>query len=130
MTQAQPKPQSDIESLFQRARRIRDQKEELNRLLRDINDEQRDIDRLILDYLENENLDKVSIAGNTAIRSKKRVAAVSDWDAFFNYIATSKEFHFLQRRIASNAAVEAMDLNQELPGVEIQEFPDLGFRRG
>lgn len=118
-----------INTLIREARTLRDEKDVLNRQLKEVNKQQKVIDGRILHYLTDEDLDKISAEGCTAIRSKKEIANVTDWDAFYEYVGTHNAFHLMQRRISSNAAVEMIDADEELPGVEKQTFEDLGFRR-
>lgn len=130
MSEAIQERVSDIEALMTTARALRDEKDQLNKQLKQVNGELKEVDYRILSYLEDQNLDKISMAGNTAIRAEKKVANVGDWDALFNYIADNRAFHLLQRRVSNNVAVEALELGETLPSVELQTFNDLGFRRG
>ena len=122
---------SDINELMVRARELRDEKDELNQGLKDLNKALKEIDSDIRHYLENNGLDKLSAAGSTAVLTKKKVASVGDWDAFFSYVADHQAWHLLQRRVSNNAAVESIEtLGDEIPSVTVEEFSDLGFRRG
>jgi hypothetical protein len=41
-----------------------------------------------------------------------------DWDAFYDYIASKKYFHLLQRRPAVKACQELWGLGEAIPGIE------------
>lgn len=120
---------SSIKVLMTHARTLRDEKEVLNRNLKEINKAQAAVDAQILEYLLENDMDKCTVDGNTAVAAKKTVANVTDWDAFFGYVASKKAFHMLQRRCSSNAVVETINAVEPIPGAEVVELRDLGFRR-
>ena len=46
------------------------------------------------------------------------VPSVTDWDAFYAYIAKKKYFHLLERRASVTGCREIFELKGQLPGVE------------
>lgn len=118
-----------IQQLMTDARKLRDEYDELNKQLKAIDKAKRAVDVKILEHLKEQGVDKLSVDGNTAIRGEQKVANVTDWDAFYDYIKKKDAFYLLQRRVSNNAAIEIIELDETLPGVEMQKLDKLGYRR-
>lgn len=56
---------------------------------------------------------KASVSISTAI-----VANVTDWEALWPWIAKTKNFHVVQKRLSDPAVRELWDLKKTLPGVQ------------
>jgi hypothetical protein len=48
----------------------------------------------------------------------KEVPQVKDWDAFYRYVARTKGFDLLQRRLSPEAVAVRREAGKEVPGVE------------
>jgi hypothetical protein len=63
-------------------------------------------------------LDKGSGRKGTAAVRKLTVANVKDWDAFWKWIAKTKNFHLIQQRVSDPAYREVLALKGMIPGTE------------
>lgn len=77
---------------------------------------------------ENES---TSIAGvrTRVTRKLKPVPNVTNWNALYKYIARTKSFDLLQRRLTSKAVEERRDAGKKVTGVEWIEIPTWSFAK-
>lgn len=47
----------------------------------------------------------------------KKIPQVTDWDAFFTYVAKTKSWDLLVRRVNESAVVERWEAGKQVPGV-------------
>lgn len=48
----------------------------------------------------------------------KQIPQVQDWDKFYTYVAKTKSFDLLQRRLTDTAVKERWEAGKKVPGVE------------
>lgn len=68
------------------------------------------------------NLSKADTEGVTGklasvVTDTKVVPRVEDWEAFYKHVLKTKNFAFLQRRVADTAIQEIWDAGKQVPGV-------------
>lgn len=90
----------------------------------------REKEELILDRMKEEGALKVTGQRATISLSINTVAAVKDWDAFYEYIRKEDAFHLLERRPASKPWREEVEIRrgEAVPGVEGFEKRTLNLR--
>ncbi|MDH2290029.1 MULTISPECIES: hypothetical protein [unclassified Cobetia] len=97
------------------------------KVLKKLHDE---LESQLLEYLKENELDRVSAAGHTASYSTETVASVDDWEAFFGYVKQHDAFYLLQKRIASAAYREVLQVDGVVPpGTSPMERDKLSFRK-
>lgn len=81
-------------------------------------------------HLKESGLDRVSANGFTASYSTETVANVNDWEAFYDFVRENNAFYLLQKRIASSAFREMLQVDgAPPPGTEPMEKDKLSFRK-
>lgn len=70
-----------------------------------------------------QNISKADSSGVSGKKAKvtiqtKAQPSVKDWDAFYKYIARTKSFELLQRRVNAAAVTERWENGKTLPGVD------------
>ena len=83
-------------------------------------------EQVLRDHLQNKFV-KVGLEGAkgkfaTVGLKKQIVAAVTDWDKFYAYIAKNKDTECLQKRPGITALRERWDAGKEIPGVSSKEI--------
>jgi hypothetical protein len=78
-------------------------------------------EKLVKEYII-ENLDKQKSEGVSGKKAKisistQRVAAVSDWDAFYAHVLKTKDFSLMIRKLNDGSCRERWDNGEILPGV-------------
>jgi hypothetical protein len=95
---------------------IDEQKAELNESLKKL-DEQRDqLEEKLVAKMEAEGTSKAAGKTHTVSLSMSEVGTISDWDTFIAYVAKSKNFHLLQRRLSTASWRELFKAKGAIPG--------------
>lgn len=63
--------------------------------------------------------------GHTVNMTQKDVPTVVDWPAFYNYVAETQQFEFLQKRLSTPAFKERWTAGEIVPGVQATQLWDL-----
>lgn len=71
-----------------------------------------------------QNLPKSEASGVAGKKARvtvvmKEVPQVKDWDAFYKYVAKTKSFDLMQRRLTDAAVKERWEAGKQIPGVEV-----------
>lgn len=69
--------------------------------------------------------------GKVATASLKytTVADVTDWDAYYAYVAKNKAWELLQKRVGITALRERWDAKKQVPGVEPKTITDISLTK-
>lgn len=102
----------------------------LENQIKDINEVKKTKEMEVMEHLQQQNLDKASGSKATVSLSVSVIPSVKEWDDFFNYIHRHKAYHLLQRRAATAAYREELDLRngKSIPGVESFNKSNLSVR--
>jgi hypothetical protein len=98
-------------------------------------DKESDAQKVVETALRKALLENLEKSGATAIGGKrcrvtltsKIVPTVANWDAFYAYVAKSKQFFLLQKRVSTAAVAELWDAGTEVPGVNPLTVTDLSI---
>lgn len=55
----------------------------------------------------------------------KEAPRVVDWESFYKYVAKTKQFDLLQRRLSEASICERLDDGKVIPGVELYKYNSL-----
>lgn len=95
-------------------------------------DELKKIEAAIKDHLIN-NLQKdtTGVAGKLCRVQVviKPEPQVEDWPSFYAYVAKTKSFDLLQRRVSAPAVRERWEANKEIPGISAFQKVDLSIAK-
>ena len=108
--------------------RVRDGITELKAQEKEYNAEKRELEAQIAIRMQDEGLEKISNGGRTLSLKKEIVPTVENWDAFQEYVAETKRFELMQKRMSATAYREAISLGEDIPGVESTELTKILFR--
>jgi hypothetical protein len=70
-----------------------------------------------------------SISGHKATVKLNKHPTVTDWPAFYGFIAETKNFEFLQKRLSAPSFRERWAENEVIPGTSVVEIPEISFTK-
>lgn len=76
---------------------------------------------LMQQMLEVGTLRAASARGNSVSIKKTLTPAVTNWDQFYDFVATSRRFDMLQRRLSATAIRDTWDAGEAVPGLSSTE---------
>lgn len=87
--------------------------------------------------LEGDIMSQMSHAGLVTAASDKascdmkeaKHPAIKDWNVFYQYVAETKQFELLHKRLASAAFRERWEAGEKIPGTEVSTVWELRVRR-
>ena len=71
----------------------------------------------LIERLDKEGVDSSRGKSATASISTTISASIDDWDTFTAYVAKTKQFHLLQKRVSDPAARELFETKGSVPGL-------------
>jgi len=97
-----------------------DFKNEKARLEQQVKDVQKQIAQLESDIMHAMNeagtTKAASEAGHSATMKKSLQPTITDWDQFYAYVTSTKNFDLLQKRLSSTAFRDRWEAGEEIPG--------------
>lgn len=104
-------------TMIDRLSAIREKKRAQEEVVKAIDAEYRALETEILERMLAEGADKIGAKTATASVSKSVVPQVENWDLFYSFIHKHKYYHMLERRPATAAFREMLELKGDVPGV-------------
>lgn len=119
-----PKVSAKVDELYT----LRAERLEIQKKVDEIKDQEAEIKAYLVGQLSGSGR---GIAGQLAIARLKvnRVASVSAWPKFYEYIRKNKAFELLQRRLNNSAVLDRYAEEGGLPGVGIQEIEEISITK-
>lgn len=108
----------NVGSMSEKLFSLRDKKRELEEQIKALDEESGLLQEQLMERMAKENLSKVTCKSGTASVTVGIVADVLDWDAFHAYIAKTKQFHLLQRRVSDASWRELFEKKGAVPGTQ------------
>lgn len=103
---------------------------EANSVAKEAKTEHDAVEAELIEFLKTEKLDKASANGYTASRGIETVASVTSWEEFYEYVRENNAFYLLQKRVASSAYREQLQVEGvSPPGTEPMEKDKLSFTK-
>ena len=97
--------------------------------VRELKDEVAQIEADVHRKMKQEGLEKSGI-NNLNVHFKQEIAPrVIDWAEFFTFVKNNERYDFLHKRINSRAFKTHIDEGGTLPGVEVDSYEKLSFRK-
>lgn len=121
---------SMLKSLIAQLADVKDELREANNKAKEAKKRHDEAEAELIEYLKENELEKASAAGFTASYGTETVATVNDWEAFYDYVKEHDAFYLLQKRVASAAYRELLQVEGEAPpGTEPMDKDKLSFTR-
>ena len=86
-------------------------------------------DRLLLRKMDSEDITRTANSNASVSINETTQPEVTDWDAFYRFLADTKQFELLQRRVSSTAYKELLGLGHSVPGLAPRTVRRINFRK-
>lgn len=101
-----------------RLQALRQEKAKLNKELQALDAEYKELKEKLIQELPKSQAEGVTGRQARAKIVTKHVPSVKDWGRFYKYVARTKSFDLLQRRVSEAAVKERWEAKKQVPGVE------------
>ncbi len=88
------------------------------------------IETEISSQMGKEGVEKIAVNGVTCWLKQEIAPRVQDWDQVYEYINKTGRYDLLTKTIKKSSFKEMVDNGQMIPGVEINSFEKISFRKG
>lgn len=119
----------NLGQLIDRRHELKNDKAELNKQMKALDDEIRHVDGLLIEKLDEQGIPTIANENARITITEDEVFNVTDWDAFYAYIADTNQPQLLQRRIVGKAVGELALQGVEVPGTEPVTLRKLSIRK-
>ena len=119
-----------LSGLITQLAETKDELKEANRIAKEKKEAHDEVEHELIEHLKEIGIDKASANGCTASYGTETVANITDWESFYDYIRENNAFYLLQKRVASSAYREQLQVEGVAPpGTEPMEKDKLSFTR-
>ena len=87
-----------------------------------------ELDYKLMTKLDEQGLSRTANDRASVSINNDTVPDVTDWDALYEHINSTKDYSLLQRRVSSTAYKELLKLGEEIPGLQPREIRRINFR--
>lgn len=122
------KPKITVGALIDSLSDIRTEKRDLAAKEKEINARYEAAQLQLLELMDAEGVTKSTGRNATASISESRQFNIEDFDAFMPYMAKTKQFHLVQRRLSAPAVRELWDKKGPVPGLTQYTKREIGLR--
>lgn len=120
---------TQFDALIEEAIRLRDDSAALEAERKEIDKVRKVLNYYIIERMQEEGIQRTGTSIANVSISMKQHATVEDWDVVYQYIRDNDAFHLLHKRLSSTSAVEILEMDGEMPGVEFYEEAALNLRK-
>lgn len=108
---------------------LRKQKAEVDAHLTQLKEEETELKRTLLAILDEQQLQGFRTENTIITITKKEQPSVVDYDAFWKFVISGDNSHFIQRRPSSTACIEYVNLyGTPVPGINLIPLRDISLR--
>ena len=118
----------NINELIEARAKVKEELTALNTELKELRKEQEELDYALLTQLDEQGLSRTANDKASVSINNDTVPDVTDWDALYEHINSTKDYSLLQRRVSSTAYKELLKLGEEIPGLRPREIRRINFR--
>ena len=118
----------NINELIEQRSKVKNELTELNAQLKELRKKQDDLDSQLLTKLDEQGLSRTANDKASVSINQDTVPEVTDWDAVYEHINTTKDYSLLQRRVSSTAYKELLKLGENVPGLQPRDIRRINFR--
>jgi len=118
----------NINELIEARAKVKDAMAGLNSELKELRQTQDDLDYKLMTQLDEQGLSRTANDKASVSINSDTVPDVTDWDALYEHINSTKDYSLLQRRVSSTAYKELLKLGDNVPGLQPREIRRINFR--
>ena len=118
----------NINELIEARAKVKDAMAGLNSELKELRQTQDDLDYKLMTQLDEQGLSRTANDKASVSINSDTVPDVTNWDALYEHINSTKDYSLLQRRVSSTAYKELLKLGDNVPGLQPREIRRINFR--
>ena len=118
----------NINELIEARAKVKDAMAGLNSELKELRQTQDDLDYKLMTQLDEQGLSRTANDKASVSINSDTVPDVTDLDALYEHINSTKDYSLLQRRVSSTAYKELLKLGEDVPGLQPREIRRINFR--
>lgn len=118
----------NINELIESRAKIKKTIETLNTELNEAKKSKEELDYKLMTQLDEQGLSRTANDKASVSINQDTVPDVTDWDALYEHINSTKDYSLLQRRVSSTAYKELLKLGEDVPGLQPREIRRINFR--
>jgi len=119
----------NLKQLVERRERIKMRIEGVNELVNEHKEALDIVETEISSLMGKEGLEKITVGGTTCWIKQEIAPRVENWDNVYGYINKTGRFDILTKNIKKSSFKEMVDNGQMIPGVAINTFEKISFRK-
>lgn len=119
----------NINDLINRFVEVKAEREALNESVKKCTETLAKIEADIMSQMANAGITQAASDKASCTMRKVTHPAITDWAAFYNYVAQTKQFELLHKRLSSTAFRERWDAGEAIPGTSASEVWEVTVRR-
>ncbi len=104
-------------------------KEALNEEIKEITNRMATIEADIMELMAATGITQAASDKATCSMKEVRHPAIEDWNMFYDYVASTKQFEFLHKRLSSPVFRERWSSGENIPGTKSYSVWELSVRR-
>jgi hypothetical protein len=119
----------NIKQAVEKRSQIKQKIEGVMELLNEHKDSLDMVETEISSLMAKEGVEKIAVSGVTCWIKQEIAPKVEDWDQVYGYIHSSGRYDLLNKTIKKSSFKEMVDAGQMIPGVSINSFEKISFRK-
>jgi hypothetical protein len=118
-----------ISELIDRFVEVKAVKEDLAEQVKQCNEKLAAIEADIMEQMSNAGISQAGSDKATCFMKSTPSPSIVDWNAFYSYVAETKQFELLHKRLSSTVFRERWDAGETIPGTKMTPVWELSVRR-
>jgi hypothetical protein len=119
----------NINDLINKFVEIKARKEALNADIKTCNEDLAKIEADIMEQMSNAGITQAGSDKATCVMKPTPSPSIIDWNDFYSYVAETKQFELLHKRLSSTVFRERWDAGETIPGTKMVTVYELSVRR-
>jgi hypothetical protein len=119
----------NINDLINKFVDIKARKESLASEIKTCNEDLAKIEADIMEQMSNAGISQAGSDKATCFMKSTPSPSIVDWNAFYSYVAETKQFELLHKRLSSTVFRERWDAGETIPGTKMTPVWELSVRR-
>lgn len=119
----------NIKQLLEERKRLSEVLSDRNKAVTEIKSQIDQVEKELKHRMDKEGIEKTAVEGLSVTLNHEMVPKVLDWDQLYNYVHEKKAYSLLHKRVSTQAFKSMVANGDILPGVQVETFDKLSFRR-
>ena len=99
-----------------------------NNHVKQLKEELAEIEEQLMEAMDEIGTENLALGNKVFIIAHRKVATLTDWEAFSNYVVENDAMHLVHRRVTNQAAIDMIEGLGSLPGIDLIELRSINVR--